>query len=36
MSGPRRGKPQGVQLQSVNRDCQELLSLWRMREAQSG
>ena len=36
MNGPRRGKTQGIQLQSVNHDCQELLSLWRIREAQSG
>ena len=28
MNGPRRGKTQGIQFQSVNHDCQELLYLW--------
>ena len=32
MNGPRRGKPQGIQFQSVNHDCQELLNLWQTRE----
>ena len=32
MNGSRTGKTQGIQLQSVNHDCQELLNLWRIRE----
>ena len=27
MNGPRRGKTQGIQFQSTNHDCQELLNL---------
>ena len=35
MNGPRRGKTQGIQFQSVNHDCQELLNLRQIREARS-
>ena len=35
MNGPRRGKTQGIQFQSINRDCQELLNLWLIRQARS-
>ena len=35
MNGLRRGKTQGIQFQSVNHDCQELLNLWRIHEALS-
>ena len=34
-NGPGRGKTQGIQFQSVNHDCQELLYLWWIREARS-
>ena len=32
MNGLKRGKTQGIEFQSVNHDCQELLNLWRIRE----
>ena len=35
MNGPRRGKTEGIQIQSINHDCQELLNLWRSQEARS-
>ena len=35
MNGMRRGKTQGIQFQSINRDCQELLNLWLIRQARS-
>ena len=35
MNGLRRGKTQGIQFQSVNHDCQELLNLWWTHEARS-
>ena len=35
MNGLRRGKTQGIQFQSINHDCQELLTLWPNREARS-
>ena len=33
MNGPKRRKTQSIQFQTVNHDCQELLNLWRIREA---
>ena len=35
MNGPRRHKTQSIQFQTINHDCQELLNLWRVREARS-
>ena len=35
MNGPRRHKTQNIQFQTINHDCQELLNLWRVREARS-
>ena len=35
MNGLKRGKTQGIEFQSVNHDCQELLNHWRILEAQS-